>query len=334
MFTVDDKLRSELTSLIAQATVADPVTAAPAQRALAVALQTPLRKAVLEGNIHAGIFAREAWDISQGPPEYAIDLIAPGTEGEYAAITMPDIGAIPMSRVEGDRIYVNTYRIGNGIEVPLNFLRRVNWNVLGRMMEVLDAGFTMKMNDDAWHVLLKAAGQRNVLVYDADASQGNFTPRLITLAKTIMRRNGGGNSNSVNRSKLTDLYLSPEALDDIRSWGLNYVPDAIRAQIYTAPDGGMKIYDVNLHDIDELGVGQEFQSYFTGTLGYSLQASDVELCIGLDLSKNDSFVMPETQPVQIFEDNTLHRQGLFGLYGSAEVGWGALDTRRIIACSF
>jgi hypothetical protein len=301
---------------------------------VAVALTTPLRQAVLEGNIHSGIFARESWDISQGPPEYPLDIIAPGTEGEYTAITMPDIGAVPMARVEGDRIYVHTYRVGNGIEVPLNFLRRVNWNVLGRMMEILDVGFTAKANDDAWHTLLKGAGARNVLVYDADASAGNFTPRLVTLAKTIMRRNGGGNSTSTNRSRLTDLYVSPEALDDVRAWGLNYIPDAIRTQIFMSPDGMMKLYDVNLHDIDELGVGQEFQTYFTGTLGYSIQGSDQELAIGLDLSKKDSFVQPVTQEIEIFEDNTLHRQGLFGMYGHGEYGWGVLDTRRVLALSF
>jgi hypothetical protein len=149
-----------------------------------------------------------------------------------------------------------------------------------------------------------------------------------------MRRNGGGNSTSVNRSKLTDLYVSPEALDDIRAWGLNYIPDSVRAQIFSAPDGTMSLYGVTLHDIDELGVGQEFQSYFTSTLNYSLQASDVELAIGLDLSKGDSFVMPETKQIEIFEDNTLHRQGLFGMYGDAEIGWGVLDTRRIMALSF
>ena len=334
MFTFDEKLRAELTDLLVKAGSSDNRIAMDAQRAVAVALTTPLRKAVLEGNIHSGIFARESWDIAMGPPEYPLDLIAPGTEGEYTAITMPDIGAIPMSRVEGDRIYVHTYRVGNGIEVPLNFLRRVNWNVLGRMMEVLDAGFVAKYNDDAWHTLLKAAGARNVLVYDADASAGNFTPRLVTLAKTIMRRNGGGNSTSVNRGKLTDLYVSPEALDDVRAWGLNYIPDQIRTQIFQSPDGMMQLYGVNLHDIDELGVGQEFQSYFTGTLGYSIQASDVELAIGLDLSKGDSFVNPTTKEIQIVEDNTMHRQGLFGLYGDSEIGWGVLDTRRVLACSF
>jgi len=38
--------------------------------------------------------------------------------------------------------------------------------------------------------------------------------------KTVMRRNGGGNSTSANRGQLTDLYVSPEAVEDIRNWEL------------------------------------------------------------------------------------------------------------------
>ena len=63
----------------------------------------------------------------------------------------------------------------------------------------LEAGFVKKMNDDGWHTLLAAGVDRNVLVFDADASNGQFTKRLISLMKTVMRRNAGGNSGSLNQ---------------------------------------------------------------------------------------------------------------------------------------
>ena len=55
------------------------------------------------------------------------------------------------------------------------------------------------MNDDGWHTLLVAGVDRNVLVYDADAADGQFTKRLISLMKTVMRRNAGGNTGSLKR---------------------------------------------------------------------------------------------------------------------------------------
>ena len=148
-----------------------------------------------------------------------------------------------------------------------------------------------------------------------------------------MRRNGGGNSATPQRSKLTDLYVSPEAHMDIRAWGLDMVPDEVRANIYYASEGDqdlITVYGVRLQALDEFGEGQDYQTYYTSTLGGTLASSDVELVVGLDRQRDDSFVMPIRQDVEIFEDNTLHRRGLFGLYGHTELGFAVLDSRRTL----
>ena len=193
------------------------------------------------------------------------------------------------------------------------------------------------MNDDGWHTLLASGVDRNVLVYDADAADGQFTKRIISLMKTVMRRNAGGNSGSLNRGKLTDIYLSPEALEDIRNWGLDQVDEITRREIYQAGDDGAaitRIFGVNLHDMDELGESQEYQLFFSHQLSGSLNGTDPELVVGLDLSANDSFIMPVKQDVQIFEDDALHRQQRAGFYGWAEIGFAVLDNRRILLGSF
>jgi hypothetical protein len=130
---------------------------------------------------------------------------------------------------------------------------------------------------------------------------------------------------------LTDLYVSPEAMEDIRNWGVDQVDEVTRREIYTAADGALnRVFGVNLHDLDELGVGQEYQLFYTSTLGASMPGSDTEVVVGLDLRKNDSFVMPIRQEVQIFEDETLHRQKRAGFYGWAELGFAVLDNRRVL----
>ena len=204
-------------------------------------------------------------------------------------------------------------------------------------MQVLEAGFVKKMNDDGWHTLLAAGVDRNVLVYDADAADGQFTKRLISLMKTVMRRNAGGNTGSLNRGKLTDVYLSPEALEDIRNWGIDQVDEITRREIYQAGDDGAaitRVFGVNLHDMDEMGESQEYQLFFSNQLSGSLNSTDPELVVGLDLSANDSFIMPVKQDVQIFEDDALHRQQRAGFYGWAEIGFAVLDNRRILLGSF
>ena len=322
--------------LIKRSGSVDKNEALVAQHELAVALETPLRKGVLVGDVLDGIF--EKINMEPGTAaEFPLDLLAPGTENEHVAYTNPGHGRIPERAVEGDYVMVPTYSVASSIDYLLRYAREARWDVVGRAMQVLEAGFVKKMNDDGWHTLLAAGVDRNILVYDADAAQGQFTKRIVSLMKTVMRRNGGGNSGSLNRGRLTDIYLSPEALEDIRNWGIDQVDEVTRHEIYQAGDDGAaitRVFGVNLHDMDEIGEGQEYQRFFTDQLLGGLASSDSELIVGLDLSANDSFIMPIKQDIQIFEDDALHRHQRAGFYGWAEIGFAVLDNRRILLGSF
>ena len=322
--------------LIKRSGSADKTEALNAQHELAIALELPPRKGVLVGDILDNIFQRLPMEPGVSV-EFPLDLLSPGEENEHVAYTNPGHGRIPERAVEGDYVMVPTYTVASSIDYLLRYAREARWDVVGRAMQVLEAGFVKKINDDGWHTLLAAGVDRNILVYDADASAGQFTKRLVSLLKSVMRRNAGGNTGSLNRGRLTDLWLSPEALEDIRNWGLDQVDELTRREIYMAGDNDgviTRVFGVNLHDIDELGEGQEYQVFFTDQLAGTLQSSDNELVVGLDLSSNDSFIMPMKQEVQIFEDEALHRHQRAGFYGWAELGFAVLDNRRILLGSF
>lgn len=326
----------EFITLLKQSGNGDMNTAQAAQREFAKALELPLRKGVLAGDVLGNIF--ETINVEPGAStEYPLDLISPGMEGEHVAYTNPGHGRVPERTVEGDYVMIPTYSITSSIDYLLRYAREARWDIVGRAMQVLEAGFTKKLNDDGWHTLLAAGVDRNILVYDGDATAGMFSKRLVSLMQTVMRRNAGGNTGSANRGRLTDLYVSPEALEDVRNWGLDQVDEVTRREIYTASEGGApitRIFGVNLHDLDELGEGQEYQDFFTEDLSGNLASGDSELVVGLDQSANDSFVMPVKQQLEIFEDPTLHRQQRAGYYGFMEQGFGVLDNRRIILGSF
>jgi hypothetical protein len=203
-------------------------------------------------------------------------------------------------------------------------------------MQVMEAGFVKKINDDGWHTLITAGADRNVLVYDGDASQGQFTKRLVSLMKLNMRRNAGGNTGSMRRGKLTDLYLSPEAIEDIRNWGVDQVDEITRHELFISGEEGSvtKIFGVNLNDLDEFGEDQEYQLFYTSVLGGSMAASDSEMVIGIDKSKNDSFLMPIREELQVFSDEALHRHQKAGVYGWMELGFLVADNRRVLLGSF
>ena len=320
--------------LLKQSGSADRTEALTAQHEIAKALEEPLRQGVLIGDILGNIFERMVMEPGT-TSEFPLDLLAPGEEDEFVAYTNPGHGRIPERTVEGDYVMVPTYSISASIDWLLRYAREARWDVVGRAMQVLEASFVKKMNDDGWHTVLAAGVDRNIMVYDADATAGQFTKRLVSLMKTVMRRNGGGNTGSLVRGKLTDMYLSPEALEDIRNWQVDQIDEITRREIFTAADGGItRLFQVNLHDIDELGESQEYQNFLTSQLSGSLQGSDVELVVGLDLGNRDSFIMPVKQEVQIFEDDNLHRHQKAGLYGWAELGFAVLDNRRVLLGSF
>ena len=324
----------EMKELLVKSGNEDENIAYAAQKELAIALTLPLRQGVMSGNNFAGIFEEDPIDPGISA-EYPLDFISPGTEKDFVAYTIPNAGYIPQNTVEGDYVRVPTYDIGSSIDWLLRYARYARWNIAARALEVLRSSVTKKLNDDAWHVLIASAYDRNLVVYDGDANAGQFTKRLVSLAKLIMRRNGGGNSTSMNRGQLTDIYISPEGIEDMRNWNVDQVDEVTRREIFLAPDDGLtNIYNVRIHALDELGVGQEYQNYFTSTLSGNLASGDVELAIGLDLSKNDAFIMPIDEPLAIFPDPTLHRSRRAGYYSWQSQGFGCLDSRRCIALSY
>jgi hypothetical protein len=310
-------------------------TAMAAQRALAAALGEPLRKGIFDEDNLGGIFARQV--LAPGAQaNYQLDFVRPGEEDlNFTAITLPKQGRIPERHVEGDELWVPTFRIANAIDWDLRYARDARWDIVGRALEVYRKGFVRKINEDGWHTILAAADARGLVVTDSLAANGQFTKELVSKMMTAMTRNAGGNGQV---GKLTDLYLSMEAVEDIRAWDESEIDEVTRREILTSAGRSMMtLYGVRLHPMTEFGVGQEYQLYMTSVLGRAVtavDAGDQEFVVGLDLSTNDSFVQPVRQELQTFEDPTLHRQQRAGFYGWMEHGFAILDNRRLILATF
>lgn len=327
-FDFTKKATAGMNDLLKRSGSLDYETAVSAQRQLAKALSVPLKRGVLEGDITFDIYTKIIFEDGQYT-EFPLDFLTPGSEKSFIAYTIPNTGRIPEQHVEGDYVMVPTYDVGASIDTSLKYLRYARWDVMARMLQVLEGMFVRKKNVDAWRTLIAAGAGRNIVTYDDQATAGLFTPRVVRLMETVLRRNAGGNTMSLIQGKLTDLYVSPESRQDALSWDLTQIPDAVRTRIYDA-DGVTKIGQVKLHDLIELGVGQVFEAYYENTLGGTLPTDKTEIVVGLDLQHRDSFVHPVRVDVEIFEDPNFHRQRRAGMYGFAEHGFGVLDSRRIL----
>jgi hypothetical protein len=341
MFTDSNvQVPENLKHLLKDSVSSDPIVAGAATHQLQAAISAgPLKKGVLYGDIVTGIFTMQAFEAGV-PIVYPLDIVGASDVRFHVAYTVPFTGYTPQRTVEGDYLAVKTYKIATSIDWSREMAEWSRWDVVGRAMQVAEAGVVRKRNNDGWHTILAAAVDRNISISDTSAANGLFTKRLVALAQTVMRRNAGGNSTSIDKGRLSHIAISPESLQDIRSWDLTQVDDVTRREIFLGSDDMMsltKIFGVTLIDIDELGVGQEFQKYYNNTLAATTPNSKDEIAIGLDLinGAQDSFLMPwvkreNGQFFQMHEDPVLLRLGRKGFFGEGRMGSVVLDNRRVI----
>lgn len=324
----------EMVDLLRKCGSSDENVARASQRELAVALTLPLRQGLQNGDIIGNIF--ETIEFQPGASiEFPLDFLTTSNVGEFVSYTLPNHGYIPQRNIESDFLMVPTYKVGCSIDWNLKYMKEARWDIVNRAMQVLEGAFVRKDNVDGWHTLISAAAGRNIIQYDDNATAGLFTKRVVALLQVTMQRNAGGNTTSQGRGQLTDMFISPEAHQDVLSWDLTQIPDALRQSIYMNwGNGGLtKIGPVTLHDLIELGVGQEFQTYYATTLAGTMPTDKVEIGVGLDLVNRDSFVAPvriADGELEIFEDMMLHRQQRAGLYGWKGSGFAVLDNRRAL----
>lgn len=318
-----------------------------AQKAFAAELNMPLRQGVFDRDNLGGIYEKQV--LAPGAQaNYPLDFVKPGEEDEFIAFTLPKQGRVPERHVEGDELWVPTFQIGNSIDWSLKYAKEARFDVIMRAIRVYEAGFVRKINSDGWRTILGAGDGRGLVVtangaapftgstLAPTAAAGQFTKELISRMKTAMTRGAGGNGNS---GRLTDVYLSLEAMEDIRAWDVDEIDEFTRREIFVSREYGLaQIYGVVLHEMTEFGEGQEYEEFLETTLGRAHQTVNSvtlkEFCMGLDLSTMDSFVQPIREELQTYEDPALYREQRAGIFGWMEHGFAVLDPRRVLLGEF
>ena len=207
-----------------------------------------------------------------------------------------------------------------------------------------------------------SAKNRNVFrTTAANIFQLNDLNKLITKAKRVNASWSGGTPTGA-RHGITDLLVSPEVVESIRSMAYNPVntrqatagvtsipaTDAIRTEVWKS-SGVTEFFGINIMEILELGVGKRYNTVFdtvAGTTDYldhdSTTASSQfagateQIIVGLDRSRDalvraiavDSDTGSEFNLVA--DDQFSIRQQRIGYYGSLEEGRMVLDNRALV----
>jgi len=314
-----------------------------ATEAFAAFIGPVVNKVLMQASTAAAIYSDLPFD-EDDSPSIPLDLYNEG-QGYVTTWSQSVAGGLPTSTVEGlSEMKLATYRLDSAVSFLKRYARRGRLDVVSKAVERMSNEVLVKQERNAWAVLLKALGESGNVI-DVNETTVAFTlGHLNKLITAIKRKNtsyaGGSTTDSYS---LTDLFVSPEVKQDIRSFAYNPVtnastdlPAGAREEIYRG-GGTQEIYGVTIHDLVELGKTQKYQSLFTEFYSSNWNATNNELIIGLDLTK-DAFVRPVARQAEsggtftaLPDDQFLARADKIGFYGFLEEGRACIDARAIAA---
>ena len=357
----------------------DPAVAREASEAFAAFLGPVVRQVLMQANTSSGIYTDAPYDEDDNP-SYPLDLYYNEGANVVQVWSQNMAGGLPTSHVSGlEEMKIATYRLDSAVSMNKRYARKARLDVVSKAVERMANEVLVKQDRNAWAVILKALAEATTdgktHLITSQSAAGGGAPAAFSLQdlndmiRRLARINesyAGGTPAEAYSKGLTDLYVSPQNMADIRAFAYNPVggpagtaittnagatdlPDQIRSDIYRAAGAG-SIYGVNLHQLLELGESEKYQtllSTFTGATTYknineagaTAVAADDNTIIGIDNSKG-AFVRPvargeggETFTAVPDDQFYAARMEKMGFYGFLEEGRVCLDARAIVGCN-
>ncbi|NBW58744.1 hypothetical protein EBR43_13425 [bacterium] len=312
-----------------------------ASEAFAAFIGPVVNKVLMQASTASAVYTDLPFD-EDDSPSIPLDLYNEG-QGYVTTWSQSVAGGLPTSAVEGfSEMKVSTYRLDSAVSFLKRYARRGRLDVVSKAVERMSNEVLVKQERNAWAVLLKALAESGNVVGVNETTVAFTLTHLNRLITAMKRKNtsyaGGSTTDAYS---LTDLFVSPEVKQDIRSFAYNPVtnestdlPAGVREEIYRGA-GTQEIYGVTIHDLIELGKGQKYQTLFSEFYSTNWDAANNELIIGLDLTK-DAFVRPVARQAEsggtftaIPDDQFLARADKIGFYGFLEEGRACIDARAI-----
>lgn len=345
----------------------DPAVAREASEAFAAFLGPVVRQVLMQANTSAGIYTDAPYDEDDNP-SYPLDLYYNEGANMVQVWSQSMAGGLPTSHISGlEEMKIATYRLDSAVSMNKRYARKARLDVVSKGVERMANEVLVKQDRNAWAVILKAlaeastGGNQHLMQSQTTAgtsptvsvfSLQDLNDMMSRLAR-INESYAGGTPAEAYSKGLTDLYVSPTQMADIRAFAYNAVgnantdlPDAVRTDIYRAAGAG-SIYGVNIHQMLELGSAEKYQTLlttFAGATNYSdvnggnidtINTDDATI-VGIDNSKG-AFVRPvargeggETFTAVPDDQFYAARMEKLGFYGFLEEGRVCLDARAIV----
>tara|TARA_Y100001938_G_C8099582_1_gene440579 strand:+ start:1294 stop:2376 length:1083 start_codon:yes stop_codon:yes gene_type:complete len=326
-----------------------------AQEAFAAFLGPVVQQVLNQAGLAGAIYTDAPFD-EDDSPSYPLDLYYGDSQNHVSVWQQGIAGGLPSSHVEGmAELKIATYRLDSAVNMLRKYARRARLDVISKAVERMSQEVLVKQERNAWAVLLKALSEGSTggtaHTMDSTATGGVFQlddmNRLMTHIRRLNESFASGTPDVAYSNGLTDLYMSPEMVEQVR--GFAYQPMNTRAGAYTSalkdsialPDGvrediyrsagAQEIYGVSINEMNELGAGKKYN-----TLYNSFGTDANELIIGLDNTKG-AFIRPVAVQHEsggsfttLADDQWSARSEKIGFYGFLEEGRVCIDSRAVV----
>jgi hypothetical protein len=274
------------------------------------------------------------WDDN---PSLPLDLFHDITDEDYIQIYSQQVaGGLPYNQVfpAHNELKFNTYTIDSALAFDRKYARKARVDVVSKTFTRMAQEVMLKQERTAFNVLasalIKGNGTTNKRIISSN-NQGRIIlddlNRLITKSKRINSSWVGGTPVGGANVGVTDLMVSPEMVEKLRSMSYNPInteggartagssntstesavsaPESLRETLYSGA-GLPNFYGINIIEVLEMGIEQRFNkialaidagdasTVTSGGQGSSPDAgfsSTDELLIGIDRSK-ESLIRP------------------------------------------
>ena len=311
-------------------------------------------------------------------PSLPLDLFHDITDEDYIQVYSQQVaGGLPYSQVfpAHNELKFSTYTLDSALAFDRKYVRKARLDVVSKTFTRMAQEVLLKQTKTAFNVLATALvkGQGTSATAGSQiigsTTENRFVlddfNRLITKSKRINSSFNGGTPVGGAKSGITDLLVSPEMVEQLRSMAYNPIntidadggdaennagqvaPDVLRQELFSAA-GLPSFYGINIMEINQMGINQTFNKLFAavvtaegatvvggGNTGTFAQGSD-EIVIGIDRSK-DALIRPvvigEGSPSELqvlVDDQFSVRQNKIGYYGKVEEGRICIDDRALI----
>ena len=359
------------------------LVAREAQEAFAAFLGPVVRRVLQQAATAGAVYTDAPFNQDEGA-SYPLDLYYNETNDGYVSVWSQNVaGGLPTSQDVSavQELKIATYRLDAAVSITKKYARQARLDVVSKLIERMSQEVLLKQERNAWAVVLNAlanastssvtaasvgitslkAGSHVIPAYNQGRFQLQDLNKLMTLNKRINQSWAGGTTDAAYSNCITDLYVSPEIKEQIRAFAyqpMNTVqatsgqtsiplPDNVRTEVFNSA-GMQEIYGVNIVELNELGVGQKYNTLFdefdSGNVGPlssagtadSFTGSDDELLVGVDNSKG-AFVRAIAQDSDTGDtfstspdDQFTQRNERIGFYGSLEEGRVCIDARAVV----